>query len=264
MSALKSRPSSSLTRLSVTFAISAALVAGIAGCGSGDSDSGEGKVTVFAAASLTEAFTELGEQFEAQNDGTTIEFSFAASSDLAGQIEQGAPADVFASADEPNMNKVVDAGLNDGEPQAFAGNVLEVALPESNPGQVTGLESFAEPGLKLAVCDLEVPCGKAATGVFEKAGVDPRIDSYEPDVKSVMTKVELDEIDAGLVYRSDVLAAGDRIDSIPVPVRFEVVNTYPIVVVRESSNPDGAREFINLVMSADGATELEKRGFREP
>ncbi len=263
MSALKSRPRSALTRLSVVLA-SAVLAAGIAGCGSEDSDSGDGKVTVFAAASLTEAFTELGEQFEANNEGTTVEFSFAASSDLAGQIQQGAPADVFASADETNMKKVVAAGLNDGEPQAFAGNVLEIALPEGNPGQVTGLEDFTEPGLKLAVCDLQVPCGSAATEIFKRAGLDPRIDSYEPDVKSVMTKIELDEVDAGLVYHSDVLAAGDRIDSIPVPAKFEVVNTYPIVLVKESSNPDGAREFIDLVTSANGATELGKWGFRKP
>ena len=137
----------------------------------------------------------------------------------------------------------------------FAGNILEIALPKGNPGEVTGLDDFAEPGLKLAVCDLEVPCGNTATQVFEKAGVDPRIDSFEPDVKSVLTKVELGEVDAGLVYHSDVLAAGDRIESIPIPNEFEVVNTYPIVAVKESSNPDGAGEFIDLVMSADGTAE---------
>lgn len=240
------------------------LVLGVASCGSGDSEPEGGKVTVFAAASLTEAFTELGKQFEAEHDGTSVEFSFAASSDLAGQIDQGAPADVFASADEPNMDKVVEAGMNDGEPEAFVGNVLEIALPVGNPGNVSGIEDFAKAGLKLAVCDTEVPCGNAASMVFGKAGVEPQIDSFEPDVKSVLTKVELGEADAGLVYHSDVLASGDRVDSIPIPQEFEVVNTYPIVLVRDAPNPDGGREFIDLVLSEAGAAELEKWGFRKP
>lgn len=241
-----------------------ALSVGVAACGnSDDSDSGE-KVTVFAAASLTESFTELGKQFEAEHEGTTVEFSFGASSDLAGQIDQGAPADVFASADEPNMQKVVDSKMNDGEPQVFAGNVLEIAVPKDNPGKVTGLEDLSNPDLKVAVCDLEVPCGNAASQVFEKAGVKPEVDSYEPDVKSVLTKVELGEVDAGLVYHSDVLASGEKIDSIVIPKRYEVINTYPIVVVKDASNPDGGREFIDLVLSEAGQAELEKWGFRKP
>lgn len=238
-----------------------ALAIGIAACGASADD---GKVTVFAAASLTEAFTGLGEQFEAENEGTEVEFSFGASSELAGQIEQGAPADVFASADEPNMEKVTKAGFNDGNPQNFAGNVLEIALPPENPGKVTGIEDFAKPDLKLAVCDLEVPCGTAASRTFEKAGVEPEIDSFEPDVKSVLTKVELGEVDAGLVYHSDVVASGERVGSIPIPVRYEEVNAYPIVVVKDAPNAEGGREFIDLVLSEKGAAELGKWGFRKP
>lgn len=243
-------------------ALATVLALSMAACGSGDSDRAE--VTVFAAASLTEAFTGLGRQFEAENDGATVAFSFAASSDLAGQIDHGAPADVLASADQPNMAKVVEAGLNAGQPRTFAGNVLEIALPPGDPGEITGLTDFAKPDLKFAVCAPGVPCGNAASEVFEKAGVEPQVDSYEPNVKSVLTKVELGEVDAGLVYHSDVLAAGERIESIPIPKRFEVVNTYPIVLVGDASNPDGGREFIELVSSEYGQAELERWGFRKP
>lgn len=244
----------------------AGLAFALAACGSDDSGSGGGggKVTVFAAASLTEAFTELGKQYEAEHDGSSVAFSFGASSDLAGQIDQGAPADVFASADEANMEKVVESGMNDGEPRNFAGNVLEIAVPKGNPAGIKNLDDFADKALKLAICDVEVPCGNAATEVFSKAGVDASIDSYEPDVKSVLTKVELGEVDAGLVYHSDVLAAGDRIDSIAIPKQFEVVNTYPIVAIKDAANPDGAQDFIDLVLSEDGQAELKKWGFREP
>jgi len=244
----------------------AGLAFALAACGSDDSGSGGGggKVTVFAAASLTEAFTELGKQYEAEHDGSSVAFSFGASSDLAGQIDQGAPADVFASADEANMEKVVESGMNDGEPRNFAGNVLEIAVPKGNPAGIKNLDDFADKALKLAICDVEVPCGNAATEVFSKAGVDASIDSYEPDVKSVLTKVELGEVDAGLVYHSDVLAAGDRINSIPIPKQFEVVNTYPIVAIKDAANPDGAQDFIDLVLSEDGQAEMKKWGFREP
>ncbi len=241
------------------------LAVGVAACGSEDSASAEdGKVTVFAAASLTEAFTELGKRFEEQNEGTTVVFSFGSSSDLAAQIDQGAPADVLASADEPNMEKVVDAGMADGEPEAFAGNVLEIAVPKGNPGRVKGLADFSDGGLRLAICDLDAPCGNAAGEVLRKAGVDASIDSYEPDVKAVLTKVELGEVDAGLVYHSDVLAAGNGIESIVIPSADQVVNTYPIVVVKDAGNPDAGREFIELVLSDEGQAELAKWGFREP
>jgi molybdate transport system substrate-binding protein len=242
------------------------LAIGVVACGSSDdSDSGDsGDLTVFAAASLTEAFTNLGKQYEAEHDGAKVKFNFASSSDLAAQIDQGAPADVFASADEPNMQKVVDADMADGDPQAFAGNVLEIAVPKGNPGKITGIDDFSDKDLKLAICDLEAPCGNAATEVFDKAGVDASIDTYEPDVKSVLTKVELGEVDAGLVYHSDVLAAGDKIDSIKIPQADQVINTYPIVVVKDAGNPEGGQDFIDLVLSDDGQAELAKWGFRAP
>jgi len=252
----------SLLAILATLAVAVALPA----CGSSD-DSGSGDkedLTVFAASSLTEAFTNLGKQYEAAHEGAVVKFNFGSSSDLAAQIDQGAPADVFASADEPNMQKVVDSDMADGEPQDFASNVLEIAVPRDNPGKVTGLDDFAEKDLKLAVCDPEAPCGNAATEVFGNAGVDASIDSYEPDVKSVLTKVELGEVDAGLVYHSDVLAAKDRIDSIAIPEQDQFINVYPIVVVKGAGNAQGGQDFIDLVLGDDGQNELAKWGFRAP
>jgi len=249
----------------LALALTVALVSasGLAACG-GSGNSGNGDITVFAAASLTEAFTELGKVYERQHDGARVTFSFAASSDLAGQINNGAPADVFASADEPNMDKVVAGGDNVGEPAAFAGNVLEIAVPKGNPGKVGSLADLSGPDLKVAVCATEVPCGNAARDLFKVVGVEGAVDTYEPDVKSVLTKVELGEVDAGLVYHSDAIAAGDRIDSIRIPQAGRVVNTYPIVVVDGGDNPAGGQDFADLVLSDPGQAELEQWGFRSP
>lgn len=219
---------------------------------------------MFAAASLTEAFTELGEAYEEQNGGSSVKFSFGASSDLAGQINAGAPADVFASADEPNMAKVVDAGSNAEEPVSFAANVLVIAVPKDNPGHVKGIEDLAEEDLKVAVCAPEVPCGNAARKLFDIVGVKASIDTNEPDVKAVLTKVELGEVDAGLVYHSDALAAGDRIEAIDVPEAGKALNTYPIVIVRDGSDTKAGRDFVDLVRSDQGQKTLEKWGFRSP
>lgn len=237
---------------------------GLAACGSGSKGSADGDITVFAAASLTESFTALGKVYEKEHQGSTVTFSFAASSDLAGQVNSGAPADVFASADEPNMKKVTDAGSNAGEPVNFAANVLEIAVPKGNPGKVKGITDLGRTNLTVAACATEVPCGSAARGVFAKAGITGAIDTFEPDVKSVLTKVELGEVDAGLVYHSDVLAAGDKIDSIPIPKADQVVNTYPIVVVKDGKNQKGGQAFIDLVLSKRGKQELKRWGFRSP
>lgn len=219
---------------------------------------------MFAAASLTEAFTELGKIYEQEHAGSKVVFSFAGSSDLAAQIKNGAPADVFASADKPNMDKVVADGDNVGEPVDFAANVLEIAVPKGNPGKVSSLTDLADRNLKVAVCAPEVPCGNAAKQLFKVTGVKAGVDTYEPDVKSVLTKVELGEADAGLVYHTDVIAAGDRIDSIPIPETGKVVNTYPIVAVDGGGNPKGGQDFVELVTGEKGQTELKKWGFRSP
>jgi len=236
----------------------------LSACGDGSGDSVDGKVTVFAAASLTEAFTELGKVYEGEHEGSKVVFSFAASSELASQIDSGAPADVFASAAELNMQKVIDEKLVEGEPQIFAGNVLEIAIPKGNPGGVKSLTDLANQDLRVAVCAPEVPCGNAAKTLFEEAGVEGSVDTFEADVKSVLTKVELDEVDAGLVYHSDVVAAGDSIDSIPVPEADLATNTYPIALLKDGDNQAGGQEFIDLVLSKTGQAELRKRGFRGP
>lgn len=241
-----------------------AFALGLSACGSGAGDPGSGDVTVFAAASLTEAFTDLGEIYEEENEGSDARFSFGASSELAGQISAGAPADVFASADEPNMAKVVAAGSNSGDPVNFAANRLVIAVPTGNPGRVNGLADLADRGLKVAVCAPEVPCGNAARKLFDIVGVKARVDTEEPDVKAVLTKVELGEVDAGLVYRSDALAAGDRVEAIGIPRSARALNTYPIVPTRDGDNPDAGRSFIDLVLSDRGQKTLQKWGFRSP
>lgn len=219
---------------------------------------------MFAAASLTGVFTALGKAYEQAHPGSKVTFSFAASPELAGQIEAGAPADVFASADRTKMEKVVKAGLTDGDPADFAANLLEIAVPSGNPGNVEALGNLADPTLKVAVCAEEVPCGTAAGELFRLAGVKPSIDTFEPDVKAVLTKVQLGEVDAGLVYRSDVVAAGERVESIPIEGADRVLNTYPIAALAEAGDPAGATAFVELVLSERGRRELDRWGFRSP
>ncbi|MGB0121655.1 MAG: molybdate ABC transporter substrate-binding protein [Solirubrobacterales bacterium] len=239
------------------------LAVSVSGCG-GDTGESSKKITVLAAASLTEAFGELGEIYETENPGSEVTFSFAGSSELAAQINSGAPADVFASADEPGMQVVVEAGMVDGEPEDFASNVLEIAVPDGNPGGIEDLADLARKDLKVAVCAPEVPCGNATRTLFDATGIEGSIDTYEADVKAVLTKVELGEVDAGLVYRSDVLAAGDTIESITIPDAAKATNTYPIALLKEGGNQADAQAFIDLVLSGAGQEQLERAGFEGP
>ncbi|WP_448610684.1 molybdate ABC transporter substrate-binding protein [Geodermatophilus sp. URMC 60] len=257
-----------------------ALVLVLAGCGGsadgGSADGGAaagqepspaelgGTLTVFAAASLTDVFTDLGGRLEAEHPGLDVQFNFAGSSALASQITQGAPADVFASANEPQMAVVADAGLADGEPQVFAANVLQIAVPAGNPAGVTGLGDFARAELALAVCAPQVPCGSAAEDVFAAAGVTAAPDTLEEDVRAALTKVELGEVDAALVYTTDVTAAGDAVEGIDVPGAGEAVNDYPVAVLAEAPNPEAAAAFVELVGSDEGRQALADAGFRVP
>lgn len=218
-------------------------------------------VTVSAAASLTESFTGLAHRFEADHPGVTVRLNFGGSAQLAQQIVSGAPADVFASANTATMDTVVAAGRNHGSPRVFARNVLEIAVPPGNPGKVHGLADFARPSLRLAVCLPQVPCGAAARRLFALAGVKARPDTLDDDVKSVLTKVELGEADAGLVYRTDVRSAGSKVVGVDVPEADRVVNDYPIVAV--SGSKDAAR-FIAFVRSATGRAALARAGFQTP
>lgn len=223
-----------------------------------------GTLTVFAAASLTDVFGELGDWLTADNRGLEIRFNFAASSALATQIVQGAPADVFASANRTQMTVVTDEGLQAAEPEVFAENVLQIAVPAGNPAGITGLADFAREDLTLASCAPDVPCGAAAEQVFEAAGVTAVPDTLEEDVRAALTKVELGEVDAALVYASDVASAGDTVDGIEFPEAEDAVNEYPICALAAAPNPAAAAAFVDLVLSSAGQQALENAGFRAP
>ena len=217
-----------------------------------------GTVTVFAAASLTDSFQEIADAFTAENPEVEVVFNFGGSSGLAGQIVEAAPADVFAAASPATMKTVTDAALTEGDPVDFATNVLEIAVPAGNPGAIVGLEDFANPDATIALCAVEVPCGAAADKLLTEAGITASVDTYEQDVKGVLTKVELGEVDAGLVYVTDVLVAGDAVEGIEVdsaPVK------YPIAALNDTA---ATAAFIQFVLSAKGQAILTAAGFGAP
>ncbi|MET7278007.1 molybdate ABC transporter substrate-binding protein [Kribbella sp. NPDC005582] len=225
-----------------------------------DQPAGSKTVTVYAAASLTGTFTQLGKDFEAGHQGVKVVFNFAGSSALAQQINQGAPADVFASAAPKNMDQVTDKGT----PTVFATNTLEIAVPKGNPGKVTGLKDFTDQDKKIALCAAQVPCGAAAAKVFTAAGLTPQPDSLEQDVKAALTKVSLGEVDAALVYKTDVLAAKDKVDGIEFPEAGKAINDYPIATLTKAPNADGAKAFVDYVLSDQGKAVLSAAGFDVP
>jgi molybdate transport system substrate-binding protein len=249
----------------------------VTGCGDDDaSGSGEtggattsaealqGEIVVFAAASLTDAFTEIGEAFHDANPAASVTFNFGPSSGLETQIEEGAPADVFASADQNNMQKAVDDGAITGEPEVFARNRLAIVVPAGNPGGVDALEDFADDRLLIGLCAEEVPCGRFGREALANAGVEPAIDTNEPDVRALLTKVESGDLDAGIVYVTDVRAAGDSVEGIEIPADVNVEATYPIGALVESGTADVADAFIAYVLSADGQAILAAHGFLGP
>lgn len=250
----------------VALALAAAACGSDSGSGSGDGDGDGGgtTLTVFAAASLTSTFEQLGEEFEAQHEGVDVEFSFSGSSDLVAQIQQGAPADVFASADTANMDKVTADDLAAGDPQDFASNTLEIATPPDDPAGITSFADLAKPGVDVVVCAPEVPCGAATVKAEEATGVTLSPVSEEQSVTDVLGKVTSGEADAGLVYVTDVTAAGDDVRGVPFPESASVVNTYPIVALADAAEPDLAQEFVELVLSPDGQQVLEEAGFAQP
>ena len=223
-----------------------------------------GTVTVFAAASLKATFTKLASEFEARNPGTKVTLSFAGSSDLATQISQGAPADVFASADAKNMAKLSDAELIDGTAANFATNRLEIAVPPSNPASIASFADLARPGIKVVMCASQVPCGAAADSVEEAAGVALSPVSEESSVTDVLGKVTSGEADAGLVYVTDVKATGGKVKGIPIPEAATAANTYPIATLASSRNKELAAAFIAMVTGADGRKTLSDAGFGAP
>jgi molybdate transport system substrate-binding protein len=248
----------------------------LAGCGLGESDQGpdttpgtagpqlSGTVTVLAAASLTGTFDALATKFEQANPSVTVTVSYGGSDSLAAQINSGAPVDVFAAASEKTMALVTDAGNAAADPVSIATNQLEIAVPPGNPGGITGLSDFVDKDLAIVLCAAEVPCGAAAVKVFDAAKVTPSVDDYEQNVTSVLTKIELGEGDAGLVYQTDVQAAGSAVTGIEFPESADAITDYPIVLVKNAPTPDAAQAFIDFVTGAVGRSALEAAGFGAP
>lgn len=223
----------------------------------------EGELTVFAAASLKAAFDELADQFEAAHPGVSVSpISYDGSSTLATQIIEGASVDVFASADEKNMQKVVDAGLATGA-ALFATNVLTLVTPAGNPADITGLADLANPDLTVVLCAAEVPCGAASATLLENAGITASVDSYEQNVTAVLTKIASGEADAGLVYVTDA-ATTDDVDTVTTDGADEVVNRYPIVALTGAPDPEVAAAFVAFVLSDSGRAVLSGLGFGAP
>jgi molybdate transport system substrate-binding protein len=219
-------------------------------------------VTVFAAASLTETFTKLGKDFEAANPGAAVRFNFAGSSALATQLDQGAPADVFAAAAPANMKTVTDAGGAAGPPTTFVKNQLVIAVAKGNPRGLRGLADLTGPGIKVALCAEQVPCGAAAKQALGQVKLTPV--TLEQDVKGALAKVKLGEVDAALVYRTDARAAAAAVEGIEFPESAGAVNDYPIVVLNGARNPAGAKAFVAYVLSGAGRTVLTGAGFQAP
>ncbi len=224
---------------------------------------GESTLHVFAASSLSEAFTTLARRFEAEHPGVRVQVSFGPSSGLAEQIRQGAPADVFAAASATTMQSVVRTG-DVGSPRRFAVNALEIAVPADNPARVSGLSDLGRRGVKVAVCQAQVPCGAVAAEVLDRAGVRVDPATEEVDVKSVLTKVRLGEVDAGLVYVTDVRAAAGEVHGIGIPADVNARTTYPIATLTGSEHPTQARQFAALVRSPPGQRVLRAAGFEVP
>lgn len=226
---------------------------------SGDALAGD--ITVFAAASLTGTFTEIADAFEDAHPGVHVTLNFAGSSALVTQLTEGAPADVFASADEANMTKAQDAGLVDGDPEIFASNTLEIAVPPGNPAGIGSFDDLDQPGLRLVVCAPQVPCGAATLQVAELAGVTLTPVSEENAVTDVLGKVAAGEADAGVVYRTDVIAAGDSVEGVEFPESDFVINHYPIATLADSSAPTVAAAFAAFVRGSQGREILAAAGF---
>jgi len=263
--------------LQVTGVSTAALLA-LSACSSSDSNSAKsdtsasassspklsGTVTVFAAASLKESFTALGKEFEKAHPGTKVTFSFGGSDTLAAQITGGAPADVFAAASPKTMKIVTDKKDAVGTPATFVRNQLEIATLPGNPDKVASLKDLTTSSLKVVLCDKTVPCGAAAQKALDASKLKLTPVSYEEDVKSALNKVVLKEADAAVVYKTDVKAAGSKVQGVQFPESADAINDYPITLLKDAPNAEAAKAFIALVQSAEGQKVLTEAGFLKP
>jgi molybdate transport system substrate-binding protein len=250
--------------LLLVVALLAAACGGNDNSSGGSSGSGSGspaEIKVFAAASLTAAFDRIGQDYTAANPNTKVTFNFAGSQALATQIQQGAPADVFASADTANMGKVASLV---GTPKNFASNLLRIVVAKGNPKAVKGLEGLSNPDLKVVLAAPEVPAGKYAQQALAAQHVTVKPVSLEDNVKAVVTKVSLGEADAGIVYVTDVTAGGDKVEGVDIPNDQNVPATYPIATVKASTHQSQAQAFMALVVSDQGQQVLSSFGFLPP
>jgi molybdate transport system substrate-binding protein len=234
------------------------------GSASGSSQALSGTITVFAAASLQKTFTELANTFEKEHPGTTVKFSFGGSDTLAAQITEGAPADVFASANQSTMQTVEKAGDTAGDPTVFVKNTLEIAVAPGDPKNIETLSDLTKAGTKVALCAQTVPCGSAAVKALAAAKVSLTPVTYETDVTSALTKVELGEVDAALVYHSDIVGAGGKVDGVVFSTASGAVNSYPIDVLKGSTNATLAQAFVAYILSSSSEQVLLKAGFQAP
>lgn len=235
----------------------------LAACGSSTNTGKQDRRTirVDAGSSLKEAFTTLAHQFEAAHPGSSVRLNFGASSDFATQINQGAPVDVFASASKKNMTQV---GSNAISPVDFVSNTAEIAVPPNNPAKITALADLGKPGVKVAVCAPAVPCGAVATEVFANAKITVHPVANLADVKTTLGTVESGEVDAGIVYVTDVRSAGAKVRGIPIPASVNAKTVYPIAVLKNATNAALAKAFVAYVLSSAGTSVLAADGFSPP
>ena len=250
----------------VVILLSSAAALLIAACGGVAAQPGptprvSGSLTVLAAASLTSAFTRIGDDVHEKYPGVDVKLGFAGSPTLVTQIQQGAPADVFASADQANMQKVVTGGFTIGAPAVFAHNRLEIAVQAGNPKHIASLDDLASPAIKVVVCAPGVPCGTYSTTTFGRAGITVKPVSQEQDVKSVLTRVGLGEADAGIVYVTDVKAAGSQVEGVAIPDNLNTTAEYPIVELKTTRSDSAARAFVDYVVGAEGQRTMASFGF---
>ena len=248
----------------MTIGVALALV--LAACGGAEATESTasdptGEVLVSAAASLTDAFTDIEAAFEAEHPEVDVILNLGGSSSLREQILEGAPVDVFASANASNMGRIAEAGLISGPPQVFASNLLRIAVPVGNPAGITGLEDFGRTELLIGLCAAAVPCGAFARQALDNAGVIAAIDTNEPDVRALLPNVEAGELDAGITYVTDVASTDGAVEGVDIPADVNVAAEYPIATLAAAPNAGGGAAFVAFVLSEEGRTILASHGF---
>lgn len=255
-----------MKKVNVLLALGLTLAVALTGCSSSSDTGGSsgGKLTVLAASSLTGTFQTLATTFEKQHPGVKVVFSFDSSATLAEQVNQGAPADVLATADTKTMQTVVDAKMTDGSPKLFATNVLVLAVPKANPAGITSFGDLNKPSVSWIMCVTTAPCGSLAQTELAADHITTKPKSQEIDVKTVLAKIDNGDVDAGLVYATDAKADAAHVTPLPIPNTAKFINDYPIVALKDSKQATLAHDWVNLVLSSQGQQVLKAAGFGAP